>query len=64
MTVRCSSEAVSLRRAVKLVYNAESRMKELHQAVEYEVNLCLVVMVAPMSCKHAQGAGGHILQEL
>ena len=54
MAVRCSSEAVSLCRAVKLVYNAESRMKELHQAVEYEVNLCLVVMVAPMSCRHAQ----------
>ena len=54
MTVRCSLKAVSLRRAVKLVYNAESRMKELHQAVEYEVNLCLVVVVAPTSCRHAQ----------
>ena len=64
MTVRCSFKAVSLRRAVKLVYNAESRMKELHQAVEYEVSLCLFVVVELTSCRHAHQAGGHILLKL
>lgn len=30
-------EVLSLRRAVKLLYTAESRMKQLEQAVEQEV---------------------------
>ena len=57
---RCSFQAASLRRAVKLVYNAESRMKELHQAVEYEVNVCPVSWWHQCPCRDAQQAGVHM----